>query len=90
MSIPRLELTAAVLGVRLSLAVTETLQMPTNNVVYWTSDESRHFEPFIANIIDKIHENTEPKQWRHVPTNKNPADLISRGTTASKLVDSTL
>jgi len=76
-TIPRLELAAAV---RLSLAVTKTLQMPTNNVVHWTdsthvlywiSNDSRHFKPFIANRIGEIHENTEPT---FVPTNENPAD----------------
>ncbi|KAH3693016.1 hypothetical protein DPMN_193353 [Dreissena polymorpha] len=98
-SIPRLELTAAVLGLRIALTVLKTLDLPETavtywtdsaNVIYWIRNESRQFKPFVSNRIGEIHENSSPKQWRHVPGNDNPADLTSRGTTAEKLVTSQL
>ena len=30
---------------------------------------------------------TDPKQWRYVPTHKNPADLLTRGLELSELID---
>jgi hypothetical protein len=37
-----------------------------------------------------IHEETASATWRHVPTQSNPADLISRGFEVSTLSNSTL
>ena len=34
--------------------------------------------------------NTEPAQWQHVPTDQNPADLCTRGTTPKELSDCVL
>ena len=34
--------------------------------------------------------NTEPAQWQHVPTDQNPADLYTRGTTPKELSDCVL
>ena len=34
---------------------------------------------FVAHRIAFIHETSKPSQWNYVPTDKNPADLASRG-----------
>ena len=34
--------------------------------------------------------NTEPAEWQHVPTDQNPADLCTRGTTPKELSDCVL
>jgi len=43
------------------------------------------FKTFVANRISAIHELASTAVWRHVPTNFNPADLPSRGTTVKDL-----
>ena len=35
---------------------------------------------FVANRVTEILELSESKQWRHIPGNLNPADIVSRGT----------
>lgn len=93
-SIPRLELMAAVLGLRLALSVRQALEVSEEhwvfwsdsmNVVHWIRSKSRDFRPFVANRIGEIHSSSNPKQWRHVPTNVNPSDLLSRGRRVNQL-----
>lgn len=96
-SIPRLELMAAILGLHLSETVAKSLELDLQqtvfwsdsmNVLWWIRGQSRTFKPFVANRIGEIQTKTEPRQWRHVPTDKNPADMISRGVTLDKLQSS--
>jgi len=42
----------------------------------------------VANRVGEIQNITEPGQWRYVPTDKNPADLLSRGVTVTNLIAS--
>ncbi|XP_045187492.2 uncharacterized protein LOC123545211 [Mercenaria mercenaria] len=88
-SIPRLELLAAILGLQLTQAICNVLDMPVENVVFWSESinvlylihgASRQYKTFEANRVRSIHEITSPNQWRHVPTVNNPADLTSRGS----------
>ena len=55
------------------------------NVLWWIRGRSRSFKPFVANRVGEIQTATDPKQWRYVPTNKNPADLLTRGLKLSEL-----
>ena len=96
MSIPRLELSAAVVGAHLGTSVADVLSIPvmdicfwtdSMNVLWWVRNRSRQFKPFIANRVSEIQERSQPSQWYHVPTLLNPADLLSRGSTATALVD---
>lgn len=96
-SIPRLELTAAVLAVQLSQTVQEELQVGVMQVMFWTDstsvlqyihNESRRFHTFVANRVSKIRSATEPWQWHHVGSASNPADEGSRGLTAMEMVGS--
>ena len=93
-SIPRLELMAAVLGLRLSRKVSELLQIPLENCTWWTDSEddvcwiqgqSRRYKTFVANRISEIHQNSNPRQWRHIPTDLNCADDATRGLHAREL-----
>ena len=95
-SIPRLELMAAVLGLRLSMSVANVLEIPVHdvnywsdsmNVLYWIRGRSRSYKPFVANRIGEIQTVTNPCQWRYVPTQLNPADIVSRGISALQLVN---
>ena len=87
-SIPRLELVAAVLSARLSNLIKNELDLTIDEEYYWTdatvvlryiNNSSSRFEMFIANRVELLHTLTSVTQWRYVPTNENPADLSSRG-----------
>lgn len=96
-SIPRLELMAAIVGVRLTTRISKVLEIPMNqstfwsdsaNVLWWIRGRSREFKPFVANRVGEIQSNTNPEQWRYVPTSLNPADFLSRGMKATDLAKS--
>ena len=98
-SVPRLELMATMVGVRLMEVVNPTWNIPVENCYYWTDSMdtlywirgcSRQLRPFVANRVGEIQTKSDPASWRHVGTNENPADLLSRGVTAQKLVQSEL
>ena len=95
-SIPRLELMAAIIGLRLVLIVTEVLKVAmkkvlfwfdSSTVLWWIHNKSKAFKPFVGNRIAEIQTSTTPNQWRYVPTQENPADIGSRGAVAHELVD---
>ncbi|XP_067649100.1 uncharacterized protein [Haliotis asinina] len=88
-SVPRLELMAAVLGVKLLLIVAKGLEMSVHdaklwsdsmNVLWWIKNHSRSFKPFVANRVGYIQEMTKPCQWMHVPTKLNAADILTKGS----------
>lgn len=87
-TIPRLELTAAVLATRVDQMLKSELQLQLSPSVFWTDstsvlkyirNEDKRFHTFVANRISTIREITEVSQWRYVNTKENPADLASRG-----------
>ena len=93
-SIPRLELLGALLGLRFLRQVCSTLKIPTNgvtywldsmNVGYWIQGQSREYKLFIAHRVGEIHEFSAPNHWHYVPTNVNPADVGTRGLTVEEL-----
>ena len=49
--------------------------------------EARYYT-FVANRVAEIQDTTNAKEWRHVPTQENPADDVSRGVPASSLMKS--
>ena len=95
MTIPRLELSAAVLAVRMNQTLQEEFQLKFDRTSFWTDstavlqyikNEDKRFYTFVANRLAVIHEGSEPSQWKYVPTNINPADDVSRGLTVKELL----
>ena len=88
-SIPRLELTAAVLSIKVSLLLKKELTISTPiREFYWTDskvvlgyirNEAKRFKVFVANRVQIIRENSDVNQWRYIETKKNPADHTSCG-----------
>ena len=85
-SIPRLELMGALIGVRLTKQVSTALEIPVKdatfwvdsmNVLHWIHGRSRDYKPFVAHRVGEIHDESCPDQWKHVPTELNPADYGS-------------
>ena len=88
MTIPRLELTAATVSVRVGEMVARELDEPVERKTYWTDsttvlkyirNEKRRFHVFVANRVQTIREVTNHEQWKYVETKINPADDASRG-----------
>ena len=100
MTIPRLELLAALILARLVSAVREALTQVIHieEVFCWTDSitvfhwiqSDKEFKQFVRNRIDEIHKLTEVMSWRHCPGIENPADIGSRGCLASDFVGSSL
>ena len=97
-TIPRLELTAAVVSVRVSQTLQQELEYEKTNEVFWTdskvvlgyiNNEARRFHTFVANRVQQIREHTSPSQWHYIDTKSNPADDASRGLSASNLIKGT-
>lgn len=94
LSIPKLELQAAVLSVRMSDMVTREHDYVIDDVyfwsdsivvLYWIHGASKRQPPFIANRIGEILDSTDPSQWQHCPGKLNPADDSSRGLSAAEI-----
>ncbi|XP_055947045.1 uncharacterized protein LOC129980690 [Argiope bruennichi] len=98
-TIPRLELCSAVLLSKLMRKVKNALKMDITSVSYysdstivlsWMRKESRDLKTFVANRVAIIQESTEMNQWHHVPSEQNPADVISRGLDPTRMQQSDL
>lgn len=72
-TVPRLELTAAIVSVRVSEQLRRELGVNITNEVFWTDSRValgyiakhvRRFHVFVANRVQKIQEKSSVKQWR--------------------------
>ena len=93
-TIPRMELSAAVVATRLDQIIRSELETKIDRSYFWTDstcvlryihNEATRFQTFVANRITKIRELSSPSQWRYVDTQSNPADEASRGVSADCL-----
>ena len=92
-TIPRLELLAATLAVKVSGIIQQELDIPVESVTFWTDSmivlqyihsENRRYHTFVANRIGMIRSSSSPNQWRHVTSRENVADDVSRGITSDE------
>ena len=95
LTIVRLELQAAVLGVRLADLIKRETTYHIDETLFWTDsavvlrflqNESRRFHTFVSNRIAEVQHSSEPDQWHHVPSQDNPADVCSRGLSGRDLL----
>lgn len=98
-TIPRLELCAALLLAQLMNKVTRAIEINVKCAYYWTdstitlvwiNSTAKQFKTFVANRVGEIQDRTDASNWRHVKTQENPADLLSRGVSAQGLMQSSL
>ncbi|XP_048003104.1 uncharacterized protein LOC125239532 [Leguminivora glycinivorella] len=97
LSIPRLELLAAVLLADLIASVAEALT-PLHKIceicawsdssvaLTWIKSCPSRWQTFVANRVSHIQDIIPPDCWRHVRTGDNPADCGSRGLLPDDLV----
>ncbi|XP_052751692.1 uncharacterized protein LOC113513303 [Galleria mellonella] len=95
-TIPRLELNAALLLSSLVRRTYETLQLKlsidnvylftdSKIVLSWLNTDIFNLQAYVANRVKVITEKTVQFQWNYVNTKENPADLISRGIDPKEL-----
>ena len=98
-TIPRLELTAALVSSKISCMLRKELEYAPMDEVFWTdsktvlgyiNNDARRFHVFVGNRVQEIREQTSPSQWHYVGTKSNPADIASRGAGAQELLNSPL
>ncbi|XP_062542139.1 uncharacterized protein LOC134210130 [Armigeres subalbatus] len=89
MSVPRLELQAAVLGARLAVAVRSNHTFNIAQQVFWTdsttvlswiTSDVRRYKEFIGLRIGEILTLSKLCEWRWVPTRLNVADQLTKWT----------
>jgi len=94
-TLPRLELMSATLAVKVDQLMQRELDIPLAKSVFWTdstnmlqyiSNEHKRFHTFVANRLAAIRDYSSPEQLRHVSSQENVADEVSRGLTADELI----
>lgn len=98
-SVPRLELSGALLGARLYDKVRSSLRQEFARIVFWTDStivlgwlkmSPNRLKPFVQNRTAEIQELTQDIPWYHVNSKENPADIASRGASLNDLSSSSL
>ena len=91
--IPRLELTAVVMSVKMACLIRKELNLGNIAEKFWTDSQvvlayirsqTKRFKVFVANQVQKIQEHSDINQWNYVKGKDNPADDASRGLDARK------
>lgn len=89
LSIPRLELQAAVLGIRLCSMIQDEHSVKFKSVTFWSDSQTvlswirteyASFKPFVAHRISEILNSSNADQWRYISSKNNPADLATKIT----------
>ncbi|XP_071088959.1 uncharacterized protein [Haliotis cracherodii] len=88
LTLPRLELQAAVLASRLATTVKQEMTVSFDQVFFlsdsvivlsWIRGQSRQWKSFVANRVAEIQSQSDPTDWFHIPGEYNVADKVSRG-----------
>ena len=94
-TIPRLELSAAVVATRLNNMMRCELDIANDDEFFWfvstcvlsyIANQDKRFQTFVANRITTIHDGSRRNQWKYVETSSNPADDASRGLPAEEFI----
>ena len=94
MPIRRLELTAAVLSVKVTCLLRKELQIDDLKEGFWTDSQvvlayirsnCKRFKVFLANRVHQIKENTRVDQWHYASSKENHANDASRGLDPRKV-----
>ena len=94
-TLPRLELLAALTAVRLKEYIIKDLDVKFNEVYlytdslivyFWvTSETVGRWKVFVANRVQEIQKSTTASQWFHVKGENNVSDNATRGISAKAL-----
>ncbi|KAG5868640.1 hypothetical protein JTB14_012365 [Gonioctena quinquepunctata] len=85
MTVPQIELQAALLGSRLAKTIENGHNFIINKKYFWIdskivlSSPPKNYKTFVANRIGEILALSNPDEWHWLPTNLNVVDDVSRG-----------
>ena len=89
MTIPRMELVATSLSLKMSIPLRNKLEIPVNKKIIWTDseivsgyirNESRRFKLYVPNRVELIKDHSYKYQWHYISSKQDPADYSSIGT----------
>ncbi|XP_036347068.1 uncharacterized protein LOC118756408 [Rhagoletis pomonella] len=92
LSIPRLELQAAVIGIRLASMVAKVQRIGIRSLFWWTDSKTvlrwirmdpRKLQQYVMHRVGEILEASSINQWKWVPSKQNPADLATKVSASS-------
>lgn len=98
-TIPRLELQAAVVSVKIAQHIGNEIGSEDIRQCFWTdstavlgyiTNEDKQYHTYVANRVQTIRNYTDPSQWFYVKSKSNPADIASRTCSVSDLSNSWL
>ena len=97
LTLPKLELMAALTAARLSSFITNALKFCNCSINLWTDRQiilhcikgEKRNNAFVTYRITEIHSITDLSYWRYCQTLDNPADLLTRGVNSTQLRSST-
>lgn len=98
MTIPMLELSAAVVAIRLDSILRREMRLEVQHTTFWSDsmivlqyikNTSKRFHTFVSNKVAVIHDGSLPSQWKYVDTASNPADDATRGLEAKRMLSQT-
>jgi Pao retrotransposon peptidase/Protein of unknown function (DUF1759)/Family of unknown function (DUF5641)/Integrase zinc binding domain/Putative peptidase (DUF1758) len=93
-TLARLELCGAVLLSKLINEIRLSMRCTTVKAFLWTDSEitlawikgdPHRWDTYVANRVAEIQQLTKLDTWKHVPSEKNPADCASRGISTQEL-----
>ena len=95
-TLPRLELMAAVIGARLATHIQNSI--PVTTIQFWSDSQivlcwlrsNKPLKRFVENRVQEIKVLTDTTKWKYCPTDENPADLLTRGLSADNFKDNAL
>lgn len=99
LTLPRLELMGALVAARMGNNLLRAMNMQSTQirmwsdsmiVIQWIHSSAQRWKQFVANRVEEIQSLTTPESWSHCSGKLNPADLITRGQTVSKMKEEEL
>jgi len=98
LTLPKLELTGALTGARLSYFISQSLHIPPSTVHLWSDSQivlywlksDKKLHQFVSHRVTEIHQLTPTATWKYCPTEENPADLLTSGITVTQMNSSLL
>lgn len=95
-TVPRLEVNAAVLSVRTGTMAESELDEEIDDCTYWTdsstvlkylNNSQNRYKILVGDRVQTIRDNTQPVQWRYVESGAYPADDTSKRLDATCLTE---